>query len=402
MKRFFLLILALLLLLCALPCLGEEKEDEPEYDFPITAVVVNPKPEERLNLRAEPDKDSATKGKFYTGVELEVTDIEDGWAKVSIGGGAAEGYMLTDYLKLEARRKHVTPAMPEITVTHAGGKKLYDERKSGAACLGTLKPGAKVKVLAVTSDDWLLIETVDGGCAYMKNGGTSPVVTFAVPGTAAADYAVGLYAGVKAYTTLYKDEACTKEISGLFKGDLVTVLRFGPQKTLVQHGRNKGYVSSTAINLECGEWNIPIEEYTAVVSCPPQERLNLRAQPDTNAKSLGKYYSGVEVVINGDSSGEWARVAVGNLEGYMKTEFLAVSGTPKAGSVVSAMPILCVTTPSGKLNLRETASSSALSLGAYPGGTLVTLCGLTDEWAHVSVDGQLGFMLRKYLSDPAY
>ena len=183
MKRFatfFVLFILLMLPLCSALC------DE-DYDFPFTAVVVNPKPEERLNLRTEPDTSSATQGKFYTGVEVEVTDIEDDWAEVTIGDGVMEGYMLTDYLKLEARRKHVTPATPEITVTHPGGKNLYDKRISGAKLLGTLKAGSKVTVLAVTADDWLLIETADGGCSFMKNGGISPAVSFAVPGTAAAD-----------------------------------------------------------------------------------------------------------------------------------------------------------------------------------------------------------------------
>ena len=398
MKRFatfFVLFILLMLPLCSALC------DE-DYNFPFTAVVVNPKPEERLNLRTEPDTSSATQGKFYTGVEVEVTDIQDDWAAVTIGDGVMEGYMLTDYLKLEARRKHVTPATPEITVTHPGGKNLYDKRISGAKLLGTLKAGSKVTVLAVTADDWLLIETADGGCAFMKNGGISPAVSFAVPGTAAADYAVGLYAGIMRQTPLYKDQNRSGVLRDFVLGDLVTVLRFGPEMTLVKSGRDQGYVSSFDINLECGEWNIPIHEYTAVVSCPPQERLNLRAQPDTGAKSLGKYYNGAKVIINGDSSGEWVPVAIGNLSGYMKSEFLAISGTPKAEQVVSGMPILCVTTPSGKLNLRQTPSTSAPSLGAYSGGTLVTLCGLTDEWAHVIVDGKLGFMLRKYLSNPPY
>ena len=391
------ILLFLLILLSVCPAWGEEEEN---YDFPFPAVVVNPKPEERLNLRTEPDTKSATQGKFYTGVEVEVTDLEDGWAEVTIGGGVMEGYMLAKYLKLEARRKNVTSAIPEITVTHAGGKNLYARRESGADMLGTLKAGSTVNVLAVTADDWLLIEASDGGCAFMKNGGISPAVSFAVPGTAAADYDVGHYAGVMRHTTLYKDQAREKSIREFEKGDLVTVLRFGPEMTLVKSGRDQGYVSSFDLNLECGEWNIPIHEYTAVVACQPQQRLHLRAQPDATAKSLGKYYSGTKVIVNGDSTGEWVSVSIGNLSGYMKAEFLAMDG--RADSVVSGMPILCVTTPAGKLNLRQTPSTTAPSLGAYSGGTLVTLCGLTNEWAHVLIDGQIGFMLRKYLSNPPY
>ena len=288
------------------------------------------------------------------------------------------------------------------TYVDAGGKKLYDRRVSGADLIGTLKAGSTVTVLAVTADDWLLIEASDGGCAFIKNGGIYPAVSFAVPGTTAADYDVGHYAGVMRQTTLFKDSERASALREFAKGDLVTVLRFGEDMTLVKSGREQGYISSFDLNFECGEWSIPIDEYTAVVSCPPQERLNLRAQPAADAKSLGKYYNGAKVIINGDPSAEWVSVSIGNLNGYMKSEFLAVSGTAKADSVQSGMPILCVTTPSGKLNLRQTPSTSAPSLGAYSDGKLVTLCGLTDEWAHVLVDGQLGFMLRKYLSNPPY
>ena len=165
------ILLFLLILLSVCPAWGEEEEN---YDFPFPAVVVNPKPEERLNLRTEPDTESATQGKFYTGVEVEVTDLEDGWAEVTIGGGVMEGYMLAKYLKLEARRKNVTSAIPEITVTHAGGKNLYAKRESGADMLGTLKAGSTVNVLAVTADDWLLIEASDGGCAFMKTAAYRP------------------------------------------------------------------------------------------------------------------------------------------------------------------------------------------------------------------------------------
>ena len=400
MKQLFRLLLFLsLLILPAIP--GICDGDEEDYDFPIPAVVVNPKPEERLNLRTEPDTGSATQGKFYTGVEVDVFSIEDGWAKVTIGGGVMEGYMMTDYLKLDARRKSVSAATPQITITHAGGKKIYDQRKTGAAVTGQLGAGGHATVLAVTADDWLFVYA-DGDYGFIKNGGTDPAISFAVPGTESADYDVGHYAGVMQDVTLYKDAACTQALRELAAGELVTVLRFAPEATLVSIGRDKGYVRSSALNFGCGEWNIPIAKYTAIVDCPPQERLNLRTKPETGSTSLGKYYNGAKVIINGDPSEQWVSVSIGSLRGYMKSEFLAISGMPKADSVISGMPILCVTTPAGKLNLREYPDTSAKSLGAYSDGTLITLCGLTDTWAHVLVDGKIGFMLRKYLSDPPY
>lgn len=62
----------------------------------------------------------------------------------------------------------------------------------------------------------------------------------------------------------------------------------------------------------------------ALVTNPnPSDRLNLRAQPDKKSTSLGKYYSGAPVRILEDK-GEWARVEILGLEGWMQTAFLAV------------------------------------------------------------------------------
>ena len=52
----------------------------------------------------------------------------------------------------------------------------------------------------------------------------------------------------------------------------------------------------------------------------------------------------------------------------------------------------------GKLNLRETPSLSAKVLGQFPTGTLVEIIESGDEWHHVEVGGQEGYMMAKYLN----
>ena len=51
----------------------------------------------------------------------------------------------------------------------------------------------------------------------------------------------------------------------------------------------------------------------------------------------------------------------------------------------------------GKVNLRERASTSSNSLGLYPKDTEAILLGFNGNWAHVIVDGKIGFMLTTYL-----
>lgn len=65
----------------------------------------------------------------------------------------------------------------------------------------------------------------------------------------------------------------------------------------------------------------------------------------------------------------------------------------------SAMPIMKVSNPGSaqNLHLRQRQSTSSKSLGLYPNGTEVILMGFNHEWAHVIVNGQMGFMMGKYL-----
>jgi len=136
----------------------------------------------------------------------------------------------------------------------------------------------------------------------------------------------------------------------------------------------------------------------AVVNNPnPADRLHLRAEPRTDAASLGKYYNGVRLANAGISEGGWVPVSIGTLKGYMKQQFLMLADTPghSLSSVASAMPILEVSNPNmaANLHLRERPSAASNSLGVYPNGTKVVLMGFGGEWAHVIVDGKMGFML---------
>jgi uncharacterized protein YgiM (DUF1202 family) len=50
------------------------------------------------------------------------------------------------------------------------------------------------------------------------------------------------------------------------------------------------------------------------------------------------------------------------------------------------------------LNLREGQSTSSRKLATYENGTPVTVLGVSTSWAHVMVDGQVGFMMLNKLT----
>lgn len=132
----------------------------------------------------------------------------------------------------------------------------------------------------------------------------------------------------------------------------------------------------------------------AVVNNPnPSDRLHIRKSPTKDSPSLGKYYSGVAVDVMPYSGGEWALVRVGDVSGYMLRKFLAFDSA--ASAVRSAMPTMAVAIDSAIL--RKTAHAEASQLGSYPKGTSVQVYGILDDWLHVVVDGQMGYMRAKDL-----
>ena len=129
----------------------------------------------------------------------------------------------------------------------------------------------------------------------------------------------------------------------------------------------------------------------AVVNNPnPSDRLNLREAPKGDARVLGKYYNGTSVALLEAPKDGWVRVAIGGTaKGYMQTKYLAMNGEEVASAELH--PTIKNSSGTG-LNLRETASSSAKSLGLYRNGTQVTVMGIYGGWAHVLVDNKIGYM----------
>lgn len=80
------------------------------------AIVFNPNPQDRLNLRIKPDKESESLGKYYSGTRVEILEsVNEQWVRVRIGfidSGYLEGFMLTDFLVNPTGENTVEPAFP--------------------------------------------------------------------------------------------------------------------------------------------------------------------------------------------------------------------------------------------------------------------------------------------------
>ncbi len=115
------------------------------------AAVNNPNPADRLHLRAEPNKDATSLGKYYNGTPARVLAREGDWAHVSIFG--VEGWMLTRYLAFDADAKEVKPAFPTVMAANDGAELFegmsLDER------IASLPAGQEMQVLGIVGEKWV-------------------------------------------------------------------------------------------------------------------------------------------------------------------------------------------------------------------------------------------------------
>lgn len=139
-------------------------EARARIDHTNWAMVNNPNPEDRLHLRSEPDRNSATNGKYYNGTFVRVLEQKDGWTRVNAFG--LEGWMMTDYLAFGKDMETVQRALAPWSVADTlsvSGKSAILHALTGDAVLRTFD--GEAIVLSVIGD-WFhvwLEETGESG-----------------------------------------------------------------------------------------------------------------------------------------------------------------------------------------------------------------------------------------------
>ena len=126
------------------------------------------------------------------------------------------------------------------------------------------------------------------------------------------------------------------------------------------------------------------EEYLAVVANPnAADRLNLREKPDTESKTLGRFYSGTPVTVHSEITvgyQTWAYVSSGELSGYMLKSYLMPWNRN-----YGAPSLFFTAYPSGGgCAMREEPSSNANQVYYLGSGNHVYILGdIGDDWRYV-------------------
>ena len=126
--------------------------------------------------------------------------------------------------------------------------------------------------------------------------------------------------------------------------------------------------------------------------------LNLRTEPGLTGTIITSYKPGtaVEVLVRGS---DWHKVRVNGTIGYMASQYL--TGSASSGSTGSTSGKTGIVTNPGAnqvLLLREKASTDSRVLGYYRNGVSVKILGESGSFYKVSVNGQTGYMMKKFIT----
>lgn len=302
------------------------------------AVVNNPNPADRLNLRAQPNTNSASLGRFYNGTVVVVIEKGNVWSLVEVNG--LRGYMMNQFLFFNNASPTPTP-VPGATATIPPSSTVY------YAVVNNPRVTERLNLRALPSLDSAVL-----GRFY--NGTSVKVLQL---------------------DTIW----CAVEVNGIRGYMMTQYLSFSGSSG--NNNNNNNNNSGAYVN--------------ALVNNPvATQRLNLRAGPSTGYASLGLFYNGTIVKVY-DRGPEWCQVEVGGKAGYMMARYLSFNGsvettTPTVGIVNNPVA-------TQRLNLRAFPNTSSLSLGKFYNGTRVKIITYNQDWCQVEVNGMKGYMMTKYL-----
>lgn len=140
------------------------------------------------------------------------------------------------------------------------------------------------------------------------------------------------------------------------------------------------------------------------------ERLNLRAEPSKSGAILGLYYTGAEVENLGEENEEFTKVRIGNMTGYMASEYLITQeeairryGENSGFGSCRAAEINLTGMWQTDAALLSDTDLQAEALLMLSSGERVSLVGVLDTWAYIAAEHEgsrvMGYLPLDYLTD---
>ena len=122
--------------------------------------------------------------------------------------------------------------------------------------------------------------------------------------------------------------------------------------------------------------------------------VNVRTEPNADSEVRGKLYEGsiAEIV---EQAGEWVKIRSGNVEGYIKTEFLAIGFS--AEELIGKYGKKHATVMTETLNVREAQDNTSRILTQVGAEEVYNVVEESEEWVKVSIDDIVGYLSKDYV-----
>ena len=263
--------------------------------------------------------------------------------------------------------------------------------------LGSVKPGGWVEVVG-ESGNWYQICTMDGTISgFMSKNYLETAI-------AGGNTYVVNNPGSSGYLNLRAQPSYTSAVLDIFyNGQLCNVLEKRSDGwyyvTLSLNGSSRfGYFRSEFLTPVSGSSSSA--PTTAVVKTPNGGWLNIRSAPSMYAAVPSTIPNGatVSVLLKGT---EFCFITYNGQSGFVGSSYLNYGGGGGSGILTATVQ----TGNSGKLNMRDQASTQGAVIGRYSNGTVVSVLQKGSDWSFINVNGVKGYVMTKYLhfgSSPSY
>ena len=255
-----------------------------------------------LYVRAKPTKNSEKLGVLKKGTAVETTGLKNGWYTIKYNGK-------TGYISAKYTTETKPEAKPTTKTVYTTGD-LYVRAKptKNSEKLGVLKKGTAVETTG-TKNGWYKI-TYKGKTGYISG----KYVTTTKPRTAETTIV---------YTTAnlnVRDKATTegKKLGVLKKGTAVETLGLKNGWYTIKYNGKTGYISAKYTTEVKPGTEKPTTPATKTVYTTSD--LNVRAEPNKNAKKLGVLKKGTEVKTITLKNG-WYSIAYNGKTGYISAKY---------------------------------------------------------------------------------
>ena len=254
-----------------------------------------------LYVRAKPTKNSEKLGVLKKGTAVETTGMKDGWYKITYKGKT--GYISGKYVTT------TKPGTAETTIVYTTANlNVRDKATTEGKKLGVLKKGTAVETTGL-KNGWYTIK-YNGKTGYICAKYTTEVK----PGTAETTIV---------YTTAnlnVRDKATTegKKLGVLKKGTAVETTGLKNGWYTIKYNGKTGYISAKYTTEVKPGTEKPTTPATKTVYTTSD--LNVRAEPNKNAKKLGVLKKGTEVKTITLKNG-WYSIAYNGKTGYISAKY---------------------------------------------------------------------------------